>query len=117
MEGQHVGQEWLVDCSGCRPAALRDVARLKALFADLVAALQLTVVGEAQWHAFPGEGGVTGLALLSESHLAIHTFPEVSFAALSVYSCRPREAPDFERLLKRHLEPERVAVRTLERKT
>lgn len=109
------GQEWLVDCSGCRPAALRDPERLQAVFAELVAALGLTVVGAPQWHAFPGEGGVTGLALLSESHLAIHTFPEHGFAALSVYSCRPRSAPDFERLLQRHLEPKRVTVRTVER--
>ena len=117
MEGQYIrlGQEWLVDCSGCRPAALRDVARLKALFAELVATLELTVVGEPQWHAFPGEGGVTGLTLLSESHLAIHTFPEHGFAALSVYSCRERSQPDFYRLLARHLEPARVDIRTLER--
>ncbi|MBL8952651.1 MAG: adenosylmethionine decarboxylase [Myxococcaceae bacterium] len=117
MEGPNVrlGQEWLVDCSGCRPAALRDLARLKALFAELVATLSLTVVGEPQWHVFPGEGGVTGLTLLSESHLAIHTFPEHGFAALSVYSCRTREAPDFERIVARHLEPARVAVRTVER--
>jgi S-adenosylmethionine decarboxylase len=110
-----VGQEWLVDCSGCRPAALRDLDRLQALFTALVTELGLTVVGAPQWHAFPGEGGVTGLALLSESHLAIHTFPEHGFAALSVYSCRDRAAPDFERLLQQHLEPKRVSVRVVKR--
>lgn len=111
-----VGQEWLVDCTGCRPAALKDVRALQALFDDLVAALGLTVIGAPQWHAFPGAGGVTGLALLSESHLAIHTFPEHGFAALSVYSCRSREAPDFERLLAPHLEPARLAVTRVERR-
>jgi S-adenosylmethionine decarboxylase len=110
-----IGQEWLVDCGGCRPAALRDVEALKRLFADLIAELKLTVVGAPQWHAFPGEGGVTGLALLSESHLAIHTFPEHGFAALSIYSCRPRAAPDFEQLLARHLEPQNVTVRAVKR--
>lgn len=111
-----VGQEWLVDCSGCRPAALRDVATLQRLFDELVRALNLTVVGTPQWHAFPGEGGVTGLVLLSESHLAIHTFPEHGFAALSVYSCRDREAPDFQRLLAAHLECSTVEVRTQPRR-
>jgi S-adenosylmethionine decarboxylase len=111
-----VGQEWLVDCSGCRPAALRDFRALQQLFAELVAELGLAVVGATQWHTFPGEGGVTGLALLSESHLAIHTFPEHGFAALSVYSCRGRLAPDFERLVGRHLEPSAVKVRTVERR-
>jgi S-adenosylmethionine decarboxylase len=86
------------------------------LFDELISTLNLTVVGQAQWHVFPGEGGVTGLTLLSESHVAIHTFPEHGFAALSVYSCREREAPDFERLVKRTLEAVHVSVRTLERK-
>jgi S-adenosylmethionine decarboxylase len=111
-----LGQEWLIDCSGCRPAALRDVQALRRLFDELIAALSLTVVGAGQWHTFPGEAGVTGLTLLSESHVAIHTFPEHGFAALSVYSCRDRAAPDFEALLRRHLEATHVAVRTLARK-
>ncbi|MBK7863528.1 MAG: adenosylmethionine decarboxylase [Archangiaceae bacterium] len=113
--GTSVGQEWLVDCSGCRPAVLREVGALQRLFDALVTELGLTVVGEARWHAFPGEGGVTGLCLLSESHLAIHTFPEHGFAALSVYSCRERAAPDFRRLLQQHLEPAHVEVRELKR--
>jgi S-adenosylmethionine decarboxylase len=111
-----VGQEWLVDASGCRPHALRDVALLERLFDALVSSLALTPIGDGQWHAFPGEGGVTGLLLLSESHLAIHTFPEHGFAALSVYSCRPRAAPDFEALLARHLEPTHVRVTRIERR-
>jgi S-adenosylmethionine decarboxylase len=111
-----LGQEWLIDCSGCRPAALRDAAALRRLVDELIAALGLAVVEQQQWHAFPGEGGVTGLALLSESHVAIHTFPEHGFAALSVYSCRERKAPDFEALVRRHLEAPRITVRTLERR-
>jgi S-adenosylmethionine decarboxylase len=48
---------------------------------------------------FPEPGGVTGLLLLSESHLACHTFPERGFAAFNLYCCRPRpEWPWSERL-------------------
>lgn len=88
--GLQLGQEWLVDASGCDAAALREVRVLAGLFEELVVALELKVVGTPQWHTFPAPGGVTGLALLSESHLAIHTFPEHGYAALSVYSCRTR---------------------------
>ena len=118
MEGGSiaVGQEWLVDASGCRPQALRDPLALERLFDALVSALELTALGPARWHTFPGEGGVTGLLLLSESHLAIHTFPEHGFAALSVYSCRTRPAPDFEALLRRHLEASNVRVTCVERR-
>ena len=37
------------------------------------------------------QGGITGLLLLTESHLACHTFPERGFAAFNLYCCRPRE--------------------------
>lgn len=112
---RQLGQEWLVDASGCRPEALRDARALAALFELLIGRLELKVIGAPQWHAFPGPGGITGLALLSESHLGIHTFPEHGFAALSVYSCRAREAPDFAALLKATLGAAKVTVRTVTR--
>lgn len=73
------------------------------------------MVGTPQWHTFPEPGGVTGLALLSESHLAIHTFPEHGYAALNVYSCRRQPRPDFHALLARRLGAADVAVRELPR--
>lgn len=112
---QSIGQEWLVDASGCAPAALKDVRVLAGLFEELVVTLGLSVVGTPQWHVFPAPGGVTGLALLSESHLAIHTFPEHGYAALSIYSCSPRPALDFPALLARHLKAASVTVRTVGR--
>jgi len=110
-----IGQEWLVDASGCDVASLKDVRVLSGLFESLVVALELTVVGTPQWHVFPSPGGVTGLALLSESHLAIHTFPEHGYAALSIYSCRTRAPLDFTALLATHLKAASVTVRTLPR--
>lgn len=115
MGTQSIGQEWLVDASGCDPEALKDVRALAGLFEELVVALQLTVVGTPQWNVFPAPGGITGLALLSESHLAVHTFPEHGYAALSIYSCSARAPLDFEALLRRRLKAAHVAVRTLPR--
>ena len=109
------GQEWLVDVSGCSVALLRDVDALKNIFAELIAMLQLTVVGTPQWNIFPGEGGVTGLALLSESHLAVHTFPEHGYAAFSVYSCRAAKTPDFDTVLRARLHASSVSVHVVER--
>jgi len=85
-----VGTEWLVDASGCLPAALRDLGCLREVFRRIVAELDLKAVGEEQWHAFPGEGGVTGLLLLRESHLACHTYPELGVATFNLYCCRER---------------------------
>jgi len=109
------GQEWLVDASGCAPERLKDAAALAALFEELVVLLELKVIGQPQWHVFPEPGGITGLALLAESHLAIHTFPEHGFAALNVYCCRQRQSPDFEALVARHLGARSSHVRELAR--
>lgn len=112
---QSIGQEWLIDASGCEPRTLKDVRVLSGLFEELIVSLQLSVVGTPQWHVFPEPGGITGLALLSESHLAIHTFPEHAYAALSIYSCSTRAPLDFAAVLARHLGSASITVRTLER--
>ena len=64
-----VGTEWLIEAKGCEPDALRDETALKAVLASVITDLGLKAVGEV-WHKFPGEGGVTGLIALTESHLA-----------------------------------------------
>jgi len=88
-----LGTEWLVDAHGCRADALRDLAVLRALLEKVLVRLELRVVGEGAWHKFGGEGGVTGLYLLTESHLACHTYPEHGAATFNLYCCRAR--PDF----------------------
>ena len=94
-----VGTEWLVEASGCDAEALGDVGRLREVFARAVEELGLSVVGLPLWHKFPGEGGATGLAMLTESHLACHTYPEFGVATFNLYCCRERpEWPWAERL-------------------
>jgi S-adenosylmethionine decarboxylase len=83
------GHEWLVDAHGCDPDALRSTATLKSLFVEIIDGLGLTTVGAPLWHSFDGESGVTGVQMLSESHLACHTYPEARYAAFSLYCCRP----------------------------
>jgi S-adenosylmethionine decarboxylase len=91
--------EWIIDAEGCASPPLGDLAAMRALLDGLVVELGLKVVGEPQWHTFPPPGGVTGLYLLSESHLACHTFPEHGLATFNLYCCRPRpEWPWAERL-------------------
>lgn len=111
----HSGTEWLIDASQCDASMLRDGARLRALCDRLVDELHLHVVGRPQWHQFPWPGGWTGLYLLSESHLACHTFPEDEFATFNLYCCRERpDWPWTDRLLE-SLDARRVTVRRLAR--
>ena len=108
------GCEWIVEAHECNPASLSDSAKLRALFAHLIEAMNLHPVGDACWHQFPG-GGITGLALLEESHIACHTFPEYRSLCLNVFCCRPRPEWDFEACLRRELGAGSVEVRRIER--
>ena len=116
-----VGTEWLVDAAGCDPRQLSDLRRLKQICSVLVDDLRLRVIGEALWHQFPSlagaaePGGVTGLYLLAESHLACHTFPEEGRASFNLYCCRRRPAWDWEEFLARWLGATRVVVRSVPR--
>ena len=109
------GVEWIVEAHGCPPEALRDLDRLRALFQALIADLELHTVGEIVWHQFGPTGGITGLALLTESHLACHTFPEYGSLCLNIFCCRPRPAADFDALLKKEFGATSVSVRQVER--
>lgn len=109
------GSEWVVDALGCDPARLADLPTLEALFAAIVAELDLHPVAAAQWHQFPPPGGITGLLMLRESHLSCHTFPEHGALALNLYCCRPREGWDWERGLARFVAARQVGVRALRR--
>ena len=84
------GVEWIVDAKGCRPADLRDPRALRHIFETLIHDLDLHPIGRPVWHRFPGPGGITGFWMLSESHLACHTFPEYGALCLNLYCCRPR---------------------------
>ena len=110
-----IGTEWIVEASGCDPDRLKSREVLVSLFDEIVRDLSLKVVGTPAWHVFPHPGGITGVYLLAESHLTIHTFPEHGSACLNLFCCRSRDAWDFEAGLSRHVGASVVAVRTLER--
>lgn len=89
MQGLHL----TADLTGCDPsqALMGSTDALRSLCVDAVAAAGLGAVAEL-FHRFepaPGESqsGITGVVLLAESHLAIHTWPERGGVTLDVYVC------------------------------
>ena len=110
-----LGTEWLIDASGCDPTALADPDRLREIFERVISDLDLNVLGEIQWRQFDHPGGVSGLALLSESHLTCHTYPEFRAATFNLYCCRERASWTWEKTLKEMLGATEVKVRVFER--
>lgn len=89
MQGLHL----TADLSGCKKNLdlMTDVEGLRTACLTLVEASGLTAVNEV-FHAFPSAdtndtGGITGTVLLAESHLALHTWPELQSVTLDVYVC------------------------------
>lgn len=110
-----LGTEWLIDASGCDPTALADLERVRAVFERVIRDLGLNVLGEIAWHQFDHPNGISGLALLSESHLACHTYPEFGAATFNLYCCRDRASWTWETTLKEMLGAAEVNVRLFER--
>ncbi len=84
MQGLHL----TADLRGC-PATvvvMYEPEALRGLCLQAVAQVGLQAVGEL-FHRFPAPGGVTGVVLLAESHLTVHTWPELGAVTLDVYVC------------------------------
>ena len=112
-----LGTEWLIEASGCDAAALADLDLLRAVFDRVIRDLDLNVLGEIAWHQFDHPGGISGLALLSESHLTCHTYPEFRAATFNLYCCRNRASWPWESTLREMLGATEVHVRMFERVT
>lgn len=109
-----VGTEWLIEAAGCDAEMLRDEELLRSILARTMRELGLISIGSV-WHKFPGEGGVTGLVALTESHLACHTYPEYGTATFNLYCCRTRPEWQWEERLKEMIGAHAVTVTRIER--
>ena len=82
------GLHLLGDLHGCRGDGrlMHDATHLQAFCQRAVADAGLTAVG-ALFHSFGEGAGVTGVVVLAESHLSVHTWPEDGYVTLDVYVC------------------------------
>ena len=80
----HPGSHLLADLYGCQH--LMDSTRIEAVLQKAAQAAGATIV-MSHVHDFPAPGGVTGVVLLAESHISIHTWPEHGFAAVDIFMC------------------------------
>jgi S-adenosylmethionine decarboxylase proenzyme len=80
-----LGHHWLVEFTGCAAAPLADLEGVTAAMLQAAEASGATIVTHSFHHFSPQ--GVSGVVIIAESHLAIHTWPERAFAAVDFFSC------------------------------
>jgi S-adenosylmethionine decarboxylase len=109
-----VGSHILADFYGVEPRRLRDGHALETLLRSAAEAAGARILS-SHFHSFGEAHGVTGVVMLSESHISIHTWPESGFAAADIFMCgsaNPQRALSF---LQESLAPTRQRVETAAR--
>ncbi len=80
-----LGRHVLAEFYGCPPENLNDTAQIQQEMVS--AALEAGAeIRETVFHNFSPQG-VSGVVVISESHLAIHTWPEFGYAAVDIFTC------------------------------
>jgi S-adenosylmethionine decarboxylase len=95
------GIHLLIDLWEC--SHLQDMKRIEATMREAAEICGATVL-EIKLHSFGENAGITGVAILAESHISIHTWPETGYVAIDVFMCGrcdPHKAvPVFEKAFK-----------------
>ena len=88
---QSLGRHVLAEMYGCPFEVLNDIKKVESIMIN--AALEAGAeVREFVFHKFSPQG-VSGVVVISESHLAIHTWPELGYAAIDVFTCGEKVNP------------------------
>ena len=111
-----VGKHCILELYECDPSRLDDEAFLRTSITTPAKSAGATLLNLITHHFEPQ--GVTGLALLAESHISIHTWPESGYAAVDVFTCGDHTMPEQAcAVLSEALQSKRQALRSFLRET
>ena len=114
-------EDWCIELDGARYAGLHllvefwgarnldDPDFIEAALTDAARMAKARVI-ESKIHKFTPSGGVTGVVLLAESHISIHTWPEHAYAAIDVFMCGTCNPHDAVPVLKKAFAPVRSEI-------
>ncbi|NJD56216.1 MAG: adenosylmethionine decarboxylase [Nitrospirae bacterium] len=92
-----LGTHLLVELRDCNPKIIKDLAKVKNALVSAAKEAKATIV-DISFHEF-NPFGISGMVIIAESHLSIHTWPEYSYAAVDIFTCgdliKPEVAASF----------------------
>ncbi|WP_413389277.1 adenosylmethionine decarboxylase [Prochlorococcus marinus] len=89
---ENIGMHCILELYQCDHAKLNDEAFIRTTITSSAKVAGATLINLVT-HSFKPQG-VTGLALLAESHISIHTWPESGYAAIDVFTCGDHTMPE-----------------------
>ena len=87
-----LGRHLLLELKDCDSEVLNDLGFLKGILTTAANEAGATVLGDS-FHQFSPQG-VSGVVIIAESHLFIHTWPECGYAAVDIFTCGDSVEPD-----------------------
>ncbi len=108
----YAGKHLIVDFWGGK--GLDDCAFIESAMREAALSAGATLL-HIHLHTFNQGGGVTGVALLAESHISVHTWPERNFAAFDIFMCGQAKPEMAVKVLEEAFKPERITLNTLKR--
>ena len=111
---QAIGRHIILELWRCSGSSLNSLDTAEQALRDMVVALDVNLLDLRVYPFSPV--GVTGIAIVSESHLVIHTWPEHGYAAVDIFTCgAPRDPQAAIGVLRHHFQPEHVQVMEINR--
>ncbi|HDJ50739.1 MAG TPA: adenosylmethionine decarboxylase [Thermoprotei archaeon] len=109
-----LGRHMIVELYGCNGQALNDVKLIAKMLKEATEAANATILS-VQVHPLTPQG-VSGVVVLAESHISIHTWPELGYASLDIYTCGEHTKPERAlEVIREYLNPKNVNIVELKR--
>jgi S-adenosylmethionine decarboxylase len=93
---------------------MTDAAKIRNILVNAIDACGATMLS-IDLHVFSPNGGISGVAVLQESHISIHTWPEYDYAALDVFVCGTIDPHNAIVVFKSEFQPEKIEVQEIKR--
>lgn len=113
------GPHLMLDLNACNETTLDDLDACYSLLKDLPAMVGMTAITQPYVFRYAGpvpeDEGITGVTIIAESHISLHTYPKKQFAFVDVFSCKPFDAKKATDYIVRFFESKSPTVHIQER--
>lgn len=108
-----IGYQTNVDCYGCSFESINSQTNIKKLLIDICQEIGAHIVA-SNIHLFKPQG-ISAYAIITTSHIAIHTWPEFGFAAVDIFSCKGKIPNEVNHAIKKAFSAKYIIVNNFKR--